>query len=178
MMIGVLLDYVDGIVARKYNQCTFFGEVFDWVTDMSTYAIVLFWWNQVEPQLLLLFFTLFCLEITMMITDIIAKCCAFSPKLTTDKWSTHILKYTMDVKKTGYVCVGVGYYNQIFHFLCIVSRVVYLQTQCDFWFYIFVVCLPISITYVWMHIGYTVNILQKWNEEYQDTYIKVKFAEN
>ena len=33
-IVGIL-DYVDGFVARKFNQCTFLGDAFDWIADMS-----------------------------------------------------------------------------------------------------------------------------------------------
>jgi phosphatidylglycerophosphate synthase len=94
-MSSVILDYFDGIAARRYNQCTFFGEVFDWITDIFNYTIVLLWWNQLEPQLLFLFGTLLCLEVVAMMSDIITKCYGYHPKLTTDHWSTYMLKFTM-----------------------------------------------------------------------------------
>lgn len=61
VMVSVIFDYVDGIVARKYHQVSYFGEIFDWVTDTSTYAVVLLWWNILEPSLILAFFPLFAL---------------------------------------------------------------------------------------------------------------------
>jgi phosphatidylglycerophosphate synthase len=42
-MISVILDYVDGMVARKYSQCTFFGEGLDWITDLTTTIVVCQW---------------------------------------------------------------------------------------------------------------------------------------
>lgn len=61
MMATVILDYVDGIVARRCNQVSYFGEIFDWITDTSSYVVVLLWWNGLEPSLILAFFTLFSL---------------------------------------------------------------------------------------------------------------------
>jgi CDP-diacylglycerol--inositol 3-phosphatidyltransferase len=45
MMVSVILDYVDGYAARKYNQCSFFGDTFDWIVDISSSAAVYFWWG-------------------------------------------------------------------------------------------------------------------------------------
>ena len=42
LMISVIFDYFDGMAARKYKQCSFFGDIFDWITDVLTLAIVLF----------------------------------------------------------------------------------------------------------------------------------------
>lgn len=83
----------------------------------------------------------------------------------------------MNLEKRGYTCVGIGYWNEIFHFLCIVSRVLALQIDSDFWHYVWIATIPMSISYVWMHLGYTVNILEKWNEEFQDNEIRLKFVE-
>lgn len=98
LMISVILDYFDGKVARKYNQCTFVGEIFDWITDIFNYIICLFWWCQLEPELLSLMGTLLCLEIVTMMVDIISKCYGYHPKLNTDHWITYILKFTMNVE--------------------------------------------------------------------------------
>lgn len=164
VLASVILDYFDGMVARKYKQVSYFGEIFDWITDMCSYAFILFWWNNLEPNLLILFFTLFSLEVLMMMVDTVSKCYGYTPKLQANKLSTYILHYTMDLTKKGYVCTGIGYWNEILHSLCMISRILYLTTQQNFWFYCFVINVPASISYVWMHLAYSVNILDRWNE--------------
>ena len=57
ILASVILDYFDGMVARKYKQVSYFGEMFDWITDLCSYAAILLWWNNLEPNLLILFFT-------------------------------------------------------------------------------------------------------------------------
>ena len=112
--------------------------------------------------------TLLCLEIVTMMADIISKCYGYHPKLKTDHWVTYILKFTMHVEQRGYTSVGIGYWNTIFHWLCIVARVLSLSTPYyDLWNYVFLASLPLSVSYVWMHMGYTMNILNRWNEEFQ-----------
>ncbi len=73
LMISVIFDYFDGMAARKYKQCPFFGDIFDWITDVLTLAIVLFWWNNIEPQLIILLFSLLSLEIMTMVCDLVSK---------------------------------------------------------------------------------------------------------
>jgi phosphatidylglycerophosphate synthase len=111
MMASVILDYFDGMVARKFNQVSYFGEIFDWITDLCSYAVILFWWNNLEPTLILLLFTLFSLEILMMMVDTVSKCYGYTPQLVANKFSTSILNYTMDLSKRGYKCTGIGYWN-------------------------------------------------------------------
>ena len=80
-MHNIIFDYFDGATARKYNQVSYFGEVFDWIADLTAYATVLLWWSALEPELLILFFTLFCLETLTMMTDTVARCHGYSPKI-------------------------------------------------------------------------------------------------
>lgn len=61
ILLSIILDYVDGEVARKYQQCSFFGEFYDWLADITSYAVILFWFIQLLPTYSLVFFTLFCL---------------------------------------------------------------------------------------------------------------------
>jgi phosphatidylglycerophosphate synthase len=163
ILTSVILDYFDGMVARRYKQVSYFGEIFDWITDLCSYAATLFWWNTLEPQLLIVFFTLFFLEVLMMMVDTVSKCYGYTPKLEANSFSTYILNYTMDLKKKGYACSGIGYWNEILHFLCIISRILFLTTQSNLWYYCFLINIPFSISYVWMHLAYSVNILERWN---------------
>jgi hypothetical protein len=113
-----------------------------------------------------------------MLADIITKCYGYHPKLTTDHWTTYILKFTMKTEQRGYSSVGLGYWNTIFHFLCILARVLALSCESQFWNCVFYLCVPMSISYVWMHIGFTIVVLNQWNEEFQERQIRIKFAED
>ena len=73
LMISVIFDYFDGMAARKYKQCSFFGDIFDWITDVLTLAVALFWWNNIEPELIILIFSLLCLDIIAMVCDLVCK---------------------------------------------------------------------------------------------------------
>ena len=73
LMISVIFDYFDGMAARKYKQCSFFFFFFDWITDVLTLAVALFWWNNIEPELIILIFSLLCLDIIAMVCDLVCK---------------------------------------------------------------------------------------------------------
>ena len=129
LMISVVLDYVDGMVARKYHQCSFFGECLDWFADMISSIVMFMWWYALQPQLVVLFLVLICAELGFMIVDLIAKANHFSPIARTDEWITYILEFTMEPGKEGYRCKGLGYYNMILYYLCGVSRIMYITTE-------------------------------------------------
>ena len=81
LLLCVILDYVDGIAARRFKQCTFFGEIFDWLADIVNYATVLIWCMEVEPHFTPILFGLLVAEITMMLLDVVAKCHNFEVKV-------------------------------------------------------------------------------------------------
>jgi phosphatidylglycerophosphate synthase len=47
LMTSVLLDWIDGPVARAYNQCTIFGSGVDWLADVLVQILTMCWWVQV-----------------------------------------------------------------------------------------------------------------------------------
>ena len=164
IFISVILDYFDGMVARKYNECSFFGEVFDWMADFSAYTIVLFKLIELDPDLKVIYILLFHLQLLTMITDIISKVCKYGPKITVDHWCTYMLKYTMDDKRRGYSSVGFfGYWNELIHFACLLSGILYISTSSYFWLSVVWMSLFGSISYVWMHLGYTYLLLNSWS---------------
>jgi hypothetical protein len=58
-----------------------------------------------------------------------------------------------------------------------VSRILYVITENDAYLYICAVCVPMSVSYVWMHFAFTANITEKWSEVYEGNEIKLKFVE-
>ena len=65
----------------------------------------------------------------------------------------------------------------ILHFFCMHTRNHFLATSNQLWLYLFWLNVPASISYVWMHIAYSVNILDRWNEETHNQGQIVKFIE-
>ena len=44
LLLGaILLDWVDGPVARAYHECTVFGSGVDWLADVLAYVVILAW---------------------------------------------------------------------------------------------------------------------------------------
>lgn len=117
------------------------------------------------------------LEIVSMIMDIIAKSHGFTPIVRGNHWLTFILKYTMNLNRKGASFIGLGYWNEIFHYTCIVARVMFLRTSCTPWNYLFFLTLPASASYVWMNVAYAKNISDRWNETMQNNEARVVFVE-
>ncbi len=49
---AILLDWIDGKVARFFNQSTIFGDGFDWSIDLFTSLLLLVWLVHCEPKAL------------------------------------------------------------------------------------------------------------------------------
>ncbi|KAM0685941.1 hypothetical protein COBT_002842, partial [Conglomerata obtusa] len=50
--ISALLDFFDGKMARRYNQCTFLGSCLDMITDRSATALIFAKIAALEPSML------------------------------------------------------------------------------------------------------------------------------
>jgi len=74
IFISVLLDWIDGPVARAYNQCTIFGSGVDWLADVLCQVITLGWWVQLDPAVF---------PWLMIMTTIETSCCVFDFATTT-----------------------------------------------------------------------------------------------
>lgn len=59
-----ILDAVDGMAARKYNQSTNFGAVLDMVCDRASDAVILAWLGALYPQWAFIFYGDILLDLT------------------------------------------------------------------------------------------------------------------
>ncbi len=59
IFFATLLDYIDGPIARKYNQCSMFGHINDWVADLGAQLINFIWWGCLNPQMIPILFIIF-----------------------------------------------------------------------------------------------------------------------
>src|SRR5271168_3425167 len=53
LLLGsTLLDWIDGPIARRANQCSILGSGVDWFADMSSQIVAMAWWVSIEPAVL------------------------------------------------------------------------------------------------------------------------------
>jgi hypothetical protein len=99
-----------------------------------------------------------------MLLDLIAKSYAFRPQIQLNSWTSFIAKNKMNCKGKDYDCKGLGSWNEVLHFLCIISRILYLKTDSDICLYLFYINLPLTVGYFWMNLAYVKHILDSWSE--------------
>jgi phosphatidylglycerophosphate synthase len=83
-MASVLIDYFDGYAARRYRQCYFFGDVFDWMVGISSSTPVYLWWANLDLTMTPIVFTLSFLEVLPMAIEIMPNSYKFAPIITGD----------------------------------------------------------------------------------------------
>lgn len=66
---STLLDWVDGPVARHFNQCTIFGSGVDWLADVLCQWVTLIWWAQLDRRILLVILAFTAVETALSIFD-------------------------------------------------------------------------------------------------------------
>lgn len=79
--VAVLLDWIDGPVARAYKQGSNFGSGVDWFADMQGYALIAMWWVKLEPSAMGVAFTCVTIELCACIFDYAATTSGLYPRL-------------------------------------------------------------------------------------------------
>jgi phosphatidylglycerophosphate synthase len=69
LLSSTLLDWVDGPVARAYNQCTIFGSGVDWLADILAQFVTLVWLGSLAPGWLPLLMAAMTIELANCIFD-------------------------------------------------------------------------------------------------------------
>lgn len=52
ILASILLDWIDGPVARRFDQCTIFGSGVDWLADVLGQVVTLCWWAHLDIRIL------------------------------------------------------------------------------------------------------------------------------
>jgi phosphatidylglycerophosphate synthase len=69
LLSSTLLDWLDGPVARAYNQCTVFGSGVDWLADILAQIVTLVWLGSLAPAWMPLLAAATAIELTNCIFD-------------------------------------------------------------------------------------------------------------
>ena len=76
-----------------------------------------------------------------------------------------MIKHTMNLNRRGYKGERLGYWNDLLHFLCMLAGVLYFKIGSSVWLWVFIANIPMSVSYIWMHYGYMIILMDRWNEE-------------
>jgi phosphatidylglycerophosphate synthase len=167
LLLGAtLLDWVDGPVARAYNQCTVFGSGVDWLADILIYVVILAWFVSVAPTAAGLILAVTAIELTCCIFDFGTTATGRYPRLGPQRGFRVILQW----------CMPGGSYTAFGTLLWLAYPVVALAWCVDLawsphpapagtilhvleWG-----ALAPAVLYVWCEFAYVTFILQEWRE--------------
>lgn len=81
IIVSTLLDWIDGPVARKYNQCSIFGSGVDWLADVQTQIVTCVWWSTLDRSVLPWLMIMTTVEVACAIFDFAMTATGRYPKL-------------------------------------------------------------------------------------------------
>ena len=104
IMGATLLDWVDGPIARRYNQSTLFGSGVDWLADILAQLAMLAWWAMLAPAMLPWLLIAFSIELTTCLFDFATTATARYPKIGRPSGFYKILTWCMP--QSSYTAFG------------------------------------------------------------------------
>ena len=166
LVSSTLLDWVDGPVARAYNQCTIFGSGVDWLADILAQFVTLVWLGSLAPTWLPLLVAAMTIELATCIFDFATTATGRYPVLDRRGGFGIILDW----------CMPGGSYT-VFGTLLWLAYPVFLTVGCvDLSWPVrtdgtgvllrggeIALAVP-ALLYVWCELAYLVFVLSKWRE--------------
>jgi len=161
-----LLDWVDGPLARYFNQCSIFGSGVDWLADVQAQMVTVVWWATLDSSVL---------PYAMIAMTIEMATCIW------DYAQTATLKYPTYGRKDGFLIIlqwtmPGGRYNNLGTFLWLAYPVYSVACCLDLswkvrgesldvvfvWvrFFLFV---P-AVMYIWCELAQLIVLLNNWIE--------------
>ncbi|CAF1312699.1 unnamed protein product [Rotaria sordida] len=78
---SILLDWIDGPIARSYNQCCIFGSGIDWLADILGVVVIMAWWARYDYTVIPWLLVATSVEISTGLFDFSVTATARYPKL-------------------------------------------------------------------------------------------------
>lgn len=168
LIIGsMLLDWIDGPVARRFNQCTIFGSGVDWLADVLGQVVTLIWWSRLAFWVTPFVLTFTAVELALSIFDFAVTARGTYPsyhgKLAKRyNWFFAILDWCMP--NASYSWFGTLLWLA-YPFFCVVSCLKLAQPQFAPAFDLAqTILFGPAILYVWCETAYLCFILRNWRE--------------
>eukprot|EP00731_Ephydatia_muelleri_P020458 Em0013g185a len=93
LLASTLLDWIDGPLARKYNQSTIFGAGLDWFADLLVQMLIMAWWTLLDPHVLPWQFLLMAVEIAVCMVEFTMTATGWYPCLPSDGGFYRVLNW-------------------------------------------------------------------------------------
>lgn len=158
LLLGsTLLDWVDGPIARRANQCSILGSGVDWFADMASQMIAMGWWISIQPYVLPWIAAATGIELCNCIFDFATTATGRYPKMPTRLRDKHIFFIILDWSMPGGSYTAFGNALWLSYPLCVLAFCLRLNTAG-------LLLLSPAILYLWCELAWLFFILANWAE--------------
>jgi phosphatidylglycerophosphate synthase len=158
LLLGsTLLDWIDGPIARRYNQCSILGSGVDWFADMAAQMVAMAWWVSIQPAVLPWIAIATGVELCNCLFDFATTATGRYPQLPSRRGGTHPFFAILDWCMPGGAYTAFGNALWLAYPLCVLAFCLQLR-------YIGLALLAPGALYLWCELAWTIFILQNWAE--------------
>ncbi|CAF0992502.1 unnamed protein product [Rotaria magnacalcarata] len=178
---SILLDWIDGPIARACNQCCIFGSGIDWLADILGTLVMMAWWTRYDYAVIPWLLIATSIEIGTGIFDFSVTATARYPKLKKGQ-SGFFLILEWSMPENGYTNLGTFLWLA-YPFYCVFRTLEYCYgyyelvnmaslltsvTESNFILTVFLLnryflFLP-ALLYIWCELAYGAHIIRSWIE--------------
>ena len=163
LLLGsTLLDWIDGPIARRANQCSILGSGIDWFADMASQLVAMGWWISLQPSVLPWIAAATCIELCNCIFDFASTATARYPKMPPRLRDRHLFFAILDWSMPGGSYTALGNALWLAYPLCVLAFCLGLRTAG------LALLLP-ALVYLWCEFAWVVFIVASWREPARST---------
>jgi phosphatidylglycerophosphate synthase len=158
LLLGAtLLDWIDGPVARRVNQCSMLGSGVDWFADMASQIVAMGWWISIQPAILPWIVLATGVELCNCIFDFATTATARYPKMPPRLRDRNLFFAILDWSMPGGSYTAFGNALWLAYPLCVLAFCLQLRTAS------LALLFPAAL-YLWCELAWVVFILANWIE--------------
>ena len=163
LLLGsTLLDWIDGPIARRANQCSILGSGVDWFADMASQMIAMGWLISIQPSVLPWIAAATGIELCNCIFDFATTATGRYPKMPARLRDQYLFFAILDWSMPGGAYTAFGNALWLAYPLCILAFCLRLNTAG-------LIFLPLAILYLWCELAWLFFILASWAEPARST---------
>jgi len=165
LMVSTLLDWIDGPVARKYNQCTMFGSGIHWLADVLSQVITMAWWCSMDISVLPWLTIATSIEVGCSIFDYASMVSGRYPKIS-DKHSGFLIVLDWTMPNNSYSQFGTFLWlaYPIYCLACCLDLSYGVGNSLMLTVTKYTMFVP-SVLYIWDEAAVLVHDIQGWTED-------------
>jgi len=163
LLLGsTLLDWIDGPIARRTNQCSILGSGVDWFADMLAQIVAMAWWVSIQPAVLPWIAIATGIELCNCVFDFATTATGRYPQLPTFHSGAHPFFAILEWSMPGGAYTAFGNALWLAYPLCVLAFCLQLEKAG-------LVLLAPAALYLWCELAWTAFILINWSEPPRET---------